>query len=116
MASYIRTTIDLDVNRLKRKYDGKLNEAQNTLNTIILRDCEQYIPLDRGDLRASGDTLIREGRTSTVIWDIEYARNLYWGYYGKGKKMKLRTPGTHFQWFKYAKSLHLRDWLAAVQL
>lgn len=106
---YIKTTINLDVNKLKKQFDGKINEAQKLLDDLVLRDSTQYVPLDTGDLRESGYTGDEKGKKSGVGWDENYAAFLYYG-----KKHKLKKPESKRRWFEYAKYLHLKEWLKEV--
>jgi len=113
---YINTSIELDVNKLKREYNGKLDETQKTLDGLILRDCEQYVPQRRGDLRKSGDTGGEGEKKGGVTWDEDYTRLMYYGKLKGGREIEFHTPGTTKRWFEHAKYIHLREWLQAVQM
>jgi len=107
---YIKTSIELDVNKLKREFDGRLDEAQKVLDGLILRDSTQYVPVKHGDLRESGDTGGEGGKLGGVEWEEDYALYQYYG-----KHYKHKTP-TRSRWFEYAKYMHLGEWLKEIQL
>jgi hypothetical protein len=107
---YIKTSINLDVNKLKREFDGKLDEAQKKLDELVLRDTNRFIPLEHGDLRKSGVTGGDAGERGGVAWTEDYA---IYQYYGGGYEH--RDPETD-RWFEHSKYLNLKDWLEAIQL
>ena len=60
-----------------------------------------------------GNPAIQEGITA-VKAALAGKKNTRW-FNTTYKRFQPRTPGTHKRWFEYAKYLHLKEWLGAVQ-
>ncbi|GHU24417.1 hypothetical protein FACS1894164_11000 [Spirochaetia bacterium] len=113
MAKRFQATIYFDVHTLKWKFNGKIEEAQRTLDELVLRDSNQFVPVETGQLQESGES----GATGStnqgeIIWDVPYAR--YQWFFNKYRHNRI-NPHARGAWFWAAKAAYLKDWVKAVQ-
>ncbi|MFZ4452085.1 minor capsid protein [Salibacterium aidingense] len=87
---------------------GKLGEeGQKALDSQILKDSNNYVPMDEENLMKSGIRNTNPGE-GQVIWDTSYAKRLY--HNPQYNFSKDRNPQAQGLWFEAAKSNHLKDW------
>lgn len=62
-------------------YTGRYKRAQMFVDSEVLRLCEPYVPFQTGTLRNSGvlGTMVSGCGAGKVVWNIKYARFLYYG-------------------------------------
>ncbi len=123
---HLHITIDTD------RMENNLYEAQRYLDQRIIRDCEPFVPFDRGILRNSAKYATRIG-SGQVVYKTPYAHYQYNGElmvgvssrssYAKqdepkeyaGVGLTYHTPGTGPFWFEAAKRKYLKSWITGVK-
>jgi hypothetical protein len=105
-----KTTVTLDLHRIKAKINLRKGVAQMALAQQVLKDSNFFIPRDSGDLEASG---VIASNGSEVTWNTSYARAQY---HGLPRKSKDSNPNASMKWFERAKSLWMQSrWLKIVK-
>ena len=98
----------------KPKWDGNYNNAQEYVDTAVLRLSEPYLPFRIGILKKSG-LLGTEIGSGTVIYNAPYAHYQYYGIVYEGKAPKQPTdrsltysgaPKRGKLWFERMKADH----------
>ncbi|MDF2950786.1 MAG: minor capsid family protein [Anaerocolumna sp.] len=82
-----------------------------------LKDCNQYVPKDQGDLIRSSE-IQSQLEKGLLIWSTPYARYQYYGVVmiGRAPKVATDTPlkytrsGARKMWAHYARSVHGEEW------
>lgn len=128
----IKTTIRATVN--PKALTRKCTRAEHAVAVQAERDSRPYIPSETGKLRSSGKVY-----GNTIVWNVPYAREMYFGHLhvdpdmkiagfktkqgwrsfsGKKKirserKFHYKTGGD--QWFTKAKRARLASWMKIAQ-
>lgn len=98
----------VDLSGIERKISpAQMRAAKQAVAGQILIDCEQYVPMLDGDLRASGH--VGNGGES-VIWQTVYAKAQYYGTNGRQVFSRYTTAGTGSKWYEKAEQNHMDDW------
>ena len=96
----IRANVDLS--GIERKISpAQMRAAKQAVAGQILIDCEQYVPMLDGDLRASGH--VGNGGES-VIWQTVYAKAQYYGTNGRQVFSRYTTAGTGSKWYEKSRT------------
>lgn len=95
--------LDINPEQIQAKIDAAWKKGLPVLANDILRDCNEFCKLDKGDLRGSSQMASRleEG---ILRWDTPYARRQYWGI------PTAYEPGTCWQWCEAAKAKYGQRW------
>lgn len=104
-------TFDFDDRRFLSALDKKIDRAKALLAKRVLDDGNIFIPLDTGDLRASG----RVENDMSVTWNTPYGQKVY---YPERTGIHIHTeknPNATGHWFEVAKSLKLPEWVKIVE-
>lgn len=128
----IKTSIRTTVN--PKVLTRKCTRAEHAVAVQAERDSRPYIPSETGRLRSSGKVY-----GNTIVWDLPYAREMYFGHlhvdpdrkiagfltkqgwrsFSKKKKVRserkfhYKTGGD--QWFTKAKRARLASWMKIAQ-
>lgn len=104
--------VDASFDELKvfGRLSGNIDYAQKVLDNEVLKDCDEYVPFNTGNLRDSGIRGTRIG-SGVVMYNTPYARRVY---YGKGARTDKHPKATP-QWFEKAKAVHKEKWLELVR-
>lgn len=78
-----------------------LRKAQIFLDNTVVKDCDPYVPFDRGILKDSGEDFTVPG-SGIVTWDTPYAQKQYY----EGKSNGLRGA----RWLDRAKADRKEKW------
>lgn len=100
--------VKFDKQKVAAKIGKNIERVQKKLDAQVLKDSNYYIPKREGFLERSGDI----SRPGLVIWDMQYARNMY---HFKGTVRKNVNPNASTKWFERAKAAKLNEWEALVQ-
>lgn len=95
--------LELDVAAVRKRLDGQRAAAQAALAAAVLRDCTPYVPMDTGELAASGVAV-----DGAVEWRAGHARAVY---YGEGRAFRRdRHPLACARWFEAARAAQAGAW------
>lgn len=132
---YNRTVGYVNIQLDTKRIDENLKRAQNLLDSQVLDDMENYIPIQAGDLR-SKTHIVRPGliETNTPYAHYQYTGIVYgpnipkydkegnligfWSPPEKhptGRPLHYHEPGTSDHWFERAKETHGKQWLKLVK-
>lgn len=103
----MRFTFRFEDRGLRRRLNRMNEQGQFALDQQVLKDSNNYAPMDQGDLIESGIRFTQPG-TGRIMWETPYARRLY--YNPQYDFSKDRNPNAGGLWFERAKSQHIRDW------
>lgn len=126
----VNVKVDINTNKLNKKYRLKQQKALRMLKSEISKDTEPYVPMRSGDLRRSVTKSLVTNEP-TLIWSTPYARFLYYGKVMVGKitkrpwakkgetkeianpvrKLTYSQPGSGPNWFNRTKKVKLKKWL-----
>ena len=104
--------MDINWGKVEGKMNKGLDVSQEIVDSQILKDSNNYIAFDTGNLAKSGVRSTNPG-TGKIIWDTPYGRKLY--YNPQYNFSKDKNPQAGGLWFERAKSTHLNDWLTKGQ-
>lgn len=103
--SGVDVTVTTDLSGIEAVLSGSaVQAAQALLVQTVLDDCATYVPYREGYLEGNTETSEDE-----IKWTEEYAHRVY-----NLDESSIHTDkkGTaRPQWFEYAKSVHLDDWV-----
>ncbi|NIK12871.1 minor capsid protein [Alkalibacillus almallahensis] len=104
--------VSIDLKNTKEKLPKSLGKAQVVLDNQVLKDSNNYVPMDTKNLRDSG---IRETDLGTgqVNWETPYAKKLY--YNPQYDFSKDDNPNAQGLWYEAAKANHKKDWIDVAQ-
>ena len=100
--------VSSDLSGVYKKVEEKKKRAKQAMGQQIMKDSNYYAPMDTGDLINSAlkASKLEEG---LIIWDVPYARKLYWN---PGLNFsKDKNPNARAMWFEAAKSNFISDWI-----
>ena len=89
------------------RFDGYYAKAQKWLDNEVLKDSDEYVPMDTGNLRNSGITGTTLG-SGEVVYNAPYAKRMYYGTHFNFSKDK--HPKACAQWFEKAKAVKKDAW------
>lgn len=96
----------------QKKWQERFDNAQQFLDSEIIRTTEPFTPMRTGMLVKSG-TLGSEFGSGIIKWITPYARRQYYAKRAPGSETgPLRGP----QWFSRAKAIYLKVWTKGVEL
>lgn len=107
----IRTRVKIQLNDLQSTIDKRVQKGQVILDEQVLKDSNNYAPLDTSELINSAIRMSRIGE-GQIIYSTPYARRLY--YNPQYNFSKDKNPNAQGLWFEAAKANHLQDWLDIV--
>src|SRR5690554_5567507 len=107
-----RVTVKTDLKRIAPKISKVVQKAHFTLDQQVLKDSNNYAPMDTGNLINSSINASKIG-DGQLIWDTPYAKRLY--YNPQYNFSKDKNPNAGGLWFERAKSKHQRDWEEAAR-
>lgn len=102
----VKVNIDLDA-IMRKKFRPMQYEAQRWLHGRIIKDTDQFVPMDTGALTGSPRRSYNKGYT-IVQWVMPYAKRLYYGV--TFKFARDRHPKATHHWFQTSKGFFLNDW------
>lgn len=106
-----KMNVKVDLKGVNKKLRNN-KQAQARLDQIVLKDSNQFAPMQEGTLITSSLTASKIGQ-GQLIWDTPYARRLYWNpQYNFSKNV---NPNARGLWFEAAKSVYLHKWLEEVK-
>jgi hypothetical protein len=99
-------SVDINLNRLENIQE----KAQYYLDSQVLIDCQDIVPIDTGNLRATGieNTVFGSG---DVVWGGENAPYAIYVYDNE----EANHPIGSYEWFEVAKATHKDSWIDGVQ-
>lgn len=107
----IRTNVQVQLNDIAANIEKRRQKAQVVLDQQILKDSNNYAPMDTGELVRSAIRSSRIGQ-GQIIYDTPYSRRLYYNpQYNFSRDVNPRAQGL---WFEAAKAAHLQEWLSIV--
>lgn len=90
-----KMTLKWDPN-LAPRWNNRYWRGQRHIDGVVLYGCEEFIPVDTGDLILSGRRATRIG-SGWVCWSSKHSRPVYYGFRAPGRKgPKIRGP---VRWF-----------------
>lgn len=90
------------------RFDGYYQKAQKWLDNEVLKDSDEYVPMDTGNLRNSGISGTKVG-SGEVVYNAPYAKKMYYGKHYNFSKDK--HPKACAQWFEKAKATKKDAWV-----
>ncbi|MBG9785626.1 minor capsid protein [Shouchella lehensis] len=104
--------ITIDTKRVGPKLINATKKARYVVTEQILKDSNHFIPFDQGDLMKSGirASQLEDGK---VIWDMPYARFLYYGV--RMNFSKDTNPYAGPLWYERAQSAYGGDWIKVAE-
>lgn len=98
----------LNNEQINARFDKQFKRAQSWLDNEVLKDSDEYMPFNTGNLRSSGirGTKIGSGR---VEYNAPYAKKTYYGFHMNFRKDKHPKAGPI--WFERAKAVNKDKWI-----
>jgi hypothetical protein len=103
----MNVSVDLDVSKINQKINTNVERTQKILDLQVAKDSNYYCPEDVGILQDSV-LLGSDFGSGELIWNIEYAKEQY---YGKPNKSTDKNPNARMKWFEEAKATKLKEWI-----
>lgn len=128
MPHNVNVKVNIDTNKIKKKYQVRNKDAIKVLKSEISKDTEPYVPMRDSRLRRAVATSLRTNAPK-LIWATPYARFIYYGklmvgritrraWAKKGetkvatsKNLTYSQPGTGPNWFNRTKKQKLQKWI-----
>ena len=128
---YDKTVGCVDIHIDTSRIDNNIRNAQKVLNMQVVADCDEYIPMQQGALRGSGN--YPDGiYGGEIAWNTPYAHYQYMGElyltedgrsfafrgerkYPTGLPLQQHHPGTADHWVERAKQAHCEQWIDLVK-
>lgn len=102
------TKVNIDLSR----FGTQTEAAQYWLDNEVIKDCDDYVPMDTGTLKNSALTATERG-SGVVVYDTPYARRCY---YGDGFNFsQAHHPKAQSRWFEAAKAVNKTRWVSIVK-
>jgi len=99
-------TIKVDASRAAKRLKGVFNgKTLPMLADTILADCNTYVRVDQGTLRASAH--IEDGG-KRIVWSTKYAKKVYY----TGTPDRTINANASLRWCEVAKKNHSKEWAA----
>lgn len=107
----IRVKTKIQLSDLQGTMDKRTQKGQVVLDEQVLKDSNNYAPLDTSELINSAIRMSRIGE-GQIIYSTPYARRLYFNpQYNFDRSKNSMAQG---MWFEAAKANHLQDWISIV--
>lgn len=103
--------IEISTQGVMDRFKPKYERAQKYLDSTVLQDCHDYVPMVTGTLVGSGirGTKIGSGK---IVYNESYAKSVY---YARNRNF---SKGQHSQacaqWFEKAKAVKKGEWINGV--
>jgi hypothetical protein len=94
--------------KVRKRYDKASQHAQFILDQQILKDTNEYVPKDTGNLVNSSIIHSVPG-SGLIVWSTKYVRRLYYG--TQMRFSKDRNGKAQALWFEASKANNKRRWL-----
>lgn len=94
----------------KSLIDAAVNKAVFAAKEQILTDCNYYVKVDQGTLRATSHAEVKDG-TISCVWDQKYARRQYY----TGTPHTDVNPNASIQWAEKAARSWNAQWREIIQ-
>lgn len=101
--------VDIKTAYLQGRYEKLLEQAQNFLDSEVIRQSRPFVPFVQGML---ANTVVIE-QPGRVVYVQPYARRQYYG--DSFTFTKTFHPDAGARWIDRAKAAHLSDWRAGVE-
>lgn len=108
----IKIKVNVNISDIQPKLDKAIEKAQFALDQQVLKDSNNYIPLDESTLMESSLLFSRPGE-GHIGWQTPYARRLY--YNPQYNFSTDKNPNAQGLWFEAAKARHLVNWQKLVK-
>lgn len=93
----------------KKKIETRLTMVQKKLDSQVMKDSNNFCPMDTGALQKSVlGSVIGSG---ILTWAIDYAKKMY---HFRGRVSKESNPNASVKWFEVAKSRYKDMWVKLV--
>ena len=103
--------IEIDAQKVADRFKPRYERAQKYLDSTVLQDCHNYVPMRTGALAGSGirGTKIGSGK---IVYNAPYAKSCY---YARNRNFsKDKHPQASAQWFEKTKAVKKAEWLNGV--
>lgn len=102
--------IEVKTSAMLGKLAGNWRKNLPRYAAVIRQDCNRYVRVDQGTLRASSYTAsdLPRGR---IVWHTPYARKVYY----VGKPSKVPNANASLMWCEVAKKRHAKEWAKAIE-
>lgn len=97
-------TIKVNPGTAKRMHQVWEQKIRPAVAQEILQNCNEFCPLDTGDLIKSGHV---ENGGKYIVWDTKYAAAVY--YTGKNIR-RVKNPNASARWAEVAKGKYKKHW------
>lgn len=104
--------VEVDLSGTYKKLKKGKNKTQASFDQQVLKDSNFFAPQDTSALINSSLIASRIGE-GVLIWDVSYARKLYWNPQYNFSKDK--NPNAQGLWFEAAKAMFISDWIKIVR-
>lgn len=103
--------IEIDTSKVTERFKPRYEHAQKYLDSTVLQDCHDYVPMRTGTLAGSGirGTKIGSGK---IKYTEPYAKSVY---YAQNRNFSTQHhQKATAQWFEKAKAVKKGEWLNGV--
>ncbi len=108
--------IKINTAELISRFDTRFTKAQKYLDSAVLQDSHDYVPMLTGNLASSGirGTDIGSGK---VVYNTPYAKRMYYGvnFNFNQNRENPAHPKACAQWFEKAKATKKDTWVNGVR-
>ncbi|WP_277630397.1 minor capsid protein [Atopococcus tabaci] len=108
----IQMNVTVDLKNMHINLDKRKKKMQLVLDQQVAKDSNYFIPMDEGTLADSVFLASQFGR-GKVIWDVPYARRLYWN--PNYNFSRDRNPNAQGLWLEAAKAMFISDWVKILE-
>ena len=113
-----KVEVKVDWKSIERVLKSKKLDAQTVLDLQIISDTDPFVPMRQGTLAGSA-MLSSEIGKGLIVYDMPYARHLYYGinvHSGKPfEYSKSKHPKACERWVEASKALYLDKWVRKVR-
>lgn len=105
--------IEIDTQGVMDRFKPRYERAQKYLDSTVLKDCHDYVPMLSGTLAGSGirGTKIGSGK---IVYNVPYAKSVYYATHRNFGGENKPHPQACAQWFEKAKAAKKKDWINGV--
>ncbi|AJH78126.1 MULTISPECIES: minor capsid protein [Heyndrickxia] len=104
--------VQVNIGNIRGKVEKATRYGQFITSQQVLKDCNYYIPKDKGTLERSS-LQASDLERGEIVWDTPYARRLY--YHPEYNFSKDKNPHARGLWFDEAKAVRGDKWVAVAQ-
>lgn len=103
-----KTLVEINKGVIMARIHGKASAGMYKLAAMIRADCNRFVRVDKGTMRASSYTAseLTKGR---IVWQTPYVRRVYF----TGTPSRDINPQASLLWCEKAKKYYLSDWVEA---